>query len=201
MASQPHSPPLRRTRLPTLPSRLQSDKTVYEEIADGKDEVRQGLERHLTHCRCCYSAGSSVLPRRCALQGQPSSHPAASPPPPTPRPQVDLGGRTINARAYCSWYNFKGADQQKKVGNLSGKRRRAGRGGATRWRQVGPHAQLCGVSGVWGVQVGTLPDQTSRAAAAACRRGAQPPPPGQDAQAGGGAGPCAGAGRNGGQCW
>lgn len=43
---------------------------------------------------------------------------------PTPRPQVDLGGRTVNARAYCSWYNFKGADQQKKVGNLSGKRRR-----------------------------------------------------------------------------
>ncbi|KAG2486629.1 hypothetical protein HYH03_014686 [Edaphochlamys debaryana] len=50
---------------------LAADKSVYEEIADGKDEV-------------------------------------------------DLGGRLINARAYCSWYNFKGGDQQKKVGNLSG---------------------------------------------------------------------------------
>ncbi|KAG2434937.1 hypothetical protein HYH02_012134 [Chlamydomonas schloesseri] len=50
---------------------LAADKTVYEEIADGKDEV-------------------------------------------------DLGGRLINARAYCSWYNFKGGDQQKKVGSLSG---------------------------------------------------------------------------------
>ncbi|GLI60196.1 hypothetical protein VaNZ11_002265 [Volvox africanus] len=50
---------------------LAADKTVYEEIAEGKDEV-------------------------------------------------DLGGRLINARAYCSWYNFKGADQQKKVGSLSG---------------------------------------------------------------------------------
>lgn len=34
--------------------------------------------------------------------------------------EVILGGRSINARAYCSWYNFKGADQQKKVSSLSG---------------------------------------------------------------------------------
>jgi len=33
---------------------------------------------------------------------------------------VDLGGREINARAYCSWFNFKGNDQSKKVGSLSG---------------------------------------------------------------------------------
>lgn len=26
----------------------------------------------------------------------------------------------MNARAYCSWFGFKGGDQQKKVGNLSG---------------------------------------------------------------------------------
>ena len=31
-----------------------------------------------------------------------------------------LGKREINARAYCSAFNFKGADQQKKVGVLSG---------------------------------------------------------------------------------
>jgi ATP-binding cassette ChvD family protein len=31
-----------------------------------------------------------------------------------------LGKREINARAYCSAFNFKGADQQKKVGMLSG---------------------------------------------------------------------------------
>eukprot|EP00775_Hariotina_reticulata_P003964 gene3964-4217_t len=34
--------------------------------------------------------------------------------------EVDLNGRSISARAYCSWYNFKSADQQKKVGVLSG---------------------------------------------------------------------------------
>jgi ATPase subunit of ABC transporter with duplicated ATPase domains len=34
--------------------------------------------------------------------------------------EVDLNGRKVNARAYCSWYNFKSADQQKKVGVLSG---------------------------------------------------------------------------------
>ncbi len=33
---------------------------------------------------------------------------------------VDLGGRTMNGRAYCSRFNFKGADQQKRVGQLSG---------------------------------------------------------------------------------
>ncbi len=34
--------------------------------------------------------------------------------------EVDLGKSRVNARAYCSWFNFKGADQQKKVGVLSG---------------------------------------------------------------------------------
>ena len=33
---------------------------------------------------------------------------------------VTLGKREINARAYCGWFNFKGSDQQKKVGMLSG---------------------------------------------------------------------------------
>jgi len=50
---------------------LESDKTVYQEIAGGADEV-------------------------------------------------ELGGRTINARAYCSQFQFKGGDQQKQVSMLSG---------------------------------------------------------------------------------
>ncbi len=33
---------------------------------------------------------------------------------------LELGNRKINARAYCSSFNFSGADQQKKVGVLSG---------------------------------------------------------------------------------
>ena len=33
---------------------------------------------------------------------------------------VPLGKREVNARAYCAWFNFRGADQQKKVGTLSG---------------------------------------------------------------------------------
>ena len=33
---------------------------------------------------------------------------------------LELGKLKVNARAYCSWFNFKGADQQKKVGTLSG---------------------------------------------------------------------------------
>ena len=34
--------------------------------------------------------------------------------------QLQFGRRTINARAYCAGFNFRGADQQKKVGTLSG---------------------------------------------------------------------------------
>ena len=33
---------------------------------------------------------------------------------------LEVGPRSINARAYCSAYNFKGSDQQTKVGDLSG---------------------------------------------------------------------------------
>lgn len=33
---------------------------------------------------------------------------------------LEMGGRSINARAYVNRFNFRGADQEKKVGNLSG---------------------------------------------------------------------------------
>jgi len=33
---------------------------------------------------------------------------------------IKLGQRELPSRAYVSWFNFKGGDQQKKVGNLSG---------------------------------------------------------------------------------
>ncbi|NQW10607.1 MAG: energy-dependent translational throttle protein EttA [Alphaproteobacteria bacterium] len=34
--------------------------------------------------------------------------------------EIDLGRRKIQSRAYCGQFNFRGADQQKKVGQLSG---------------------------------------------------------------------------------
>ena len=34
--------------------------------------------------------------------------------------EIQLGKRLVPSRAYCSWFNFKGSDQQKKVGMLSG---------------------------------------------------------------------------------
>jgi len=33
---------------------------------------------------------------------------------------LKVGGREVNGRAYCASFNFKGSDQQKKVGDLSG---------------------------------------------------------------------------------
>ncbi len=38
----------------------------------------------------------------------------------TARTSLLLGKREVNSRGYCSAFNFKGADQQKKVGSLSG---------------------------------------------------------------------------------
>jgi ATP-binding cassette ChvD family protein len=36
------------------------------------------------------------------------------------RETIEVGGRDMNSRAYCSRFNFRGAEQQKKVGTLSG---------------------------------------------------------------------------------
>ena len=33
---------------------------------------------------------------------------------------IKLGAREVPSRAYVGWFNFKGPDQQKKVGQLSG---------------------------------------------------------------------------------
>ncbi len=33
---------------------------------------------------------------------------------------LEFGKRTINSRAYCSWFGFRGPDQQKQVGTMSG---------------------------------------------------------------------------------
>jgi energy-dependent translational throttle protein EttA len=33
---------------------------------------------------------------------------------------IALGGRVVNSRQYVSWFNFRGSDQQKRVGDLSG---------------------------------------------------------------------------------
>jgi ATP-binding cassette ChvD family protein len=37
--------------------------------------------------------------------------------------EIVLGKKTVNSRAYVSWFNFKGRDQQQKVGTLSGGQR------------------------------------------------------------------------------
>ena len=34
--------------------------------------------------------------------------------------EIELGKRKVASRAYVSWFNFKGGDQQRKVGTLSG---------------------------------------------------------------------------------
>lgn len=58
--------------------KLDSNKTVWEQLSDGQDIIKLGA-----------SDGSS-------------------------------GIREVNSRAYCSWFNFSGQDQSRKVGVLSG---------------------------------------------------------------------------------
>uniref|UniRef100_A0A832I6E2 Energy-dependent translational throttle protein EttA n=1 Tax=Eiseniibacteriota bacterium TaxID=2212470 RepID=A0A832I6E2_UNCEI len=36
------------------------------------------------------------------------------------RETIELGKRSVSSRAYCAWFNFKGADQQKRIKDLSG---------------------------------------------------------------------------------
>jgi len=33
---------------------------------------------------------------------------------------IDIGGRSVNSRAYCSWFNFRGSIQQRTISSLSG---------------------------------------------------------------------------------
>jgi ATPase subunit of ABC transporter with duplicated ATPase domains len=34
--------------------------------------------------------------------------------------ELVVGKKTVASRAYCLWFNFKGGQQQRKVGTLSG---------------------------------------------------------------------------------
>ena len=64
-------------------SKLDMNKTVYEQLSGGSDLVRLGAVDEKGH----------------ALEG---------------------GVREVNAHAYCSWFNFGGPDQNKKISVLSG---------------------------------------------------------------------------------
>lgn len=66
-----------------LRSKLNPDKTVWEQLSDGQDLIKLGAVDEKN------------------------------------RP-LDGGVREINSHAYCAWFNFGGADQNKKVGVLSG---------------------------------------------------------------------------------
>ena len=66
-----------------LRSKLDPNKTVYEQLCSGQDVIKLG----------------AVDEKGRALEG---------------------GVREINAHAYCNWFNFSGADQNKKISVLSG---------------------------------------------------------------------------------
>jgi ATP-binding cassette ChvD family protein len=59
---------------------------------------------------------SYVDQSRDALEGEKSVYELIS----SGSEKIVLGKREVPSRAYCSWFNFKGSDQQKKVKDLSG---------------------------------------------------------------------------------
>ena len=76
--------------------------------------------------------GAARRRRRCA-SATPSSSPTSTRRAPTSTPAntvwkeisgghdtIELGKREVNSRQYVSWFNFRGRDQQKRVGDLSG---------------------------------------------------------------------------------
>jgi energy-dependent translational throttle protein EttA len=64
-------------------SKLDDNKTVYDQLTDGLDLVKLGAVDEKGHA-------------------------------------LDGGIREVNGHAYCSWFNFAGADQNKKISVLSG---------------------------------------------------------------------------------
>ncbi|ULQ58798.1 energy-dependent translational throttle protein EttA [Brucepastera parasyntrophica] len=74
---------VRLTYVDQMRGKLDSEKTVWEQLSDGLDVIKLG------------ATDANGRPLNGAL-------------------------REVNSRAYCSWFNFSGADQSRKVGTLSG---------------------------------------------------------------------------------
>ncbi|MEM6795555.1 MAG: energy-dependent translational throttle protein EttA [Acidobacteriota bacterium] len=86
-------------------------KTTLFRMITGQEEADQGSLRLGETVDIAY-----VDQSRDALEGEKQVWEACS----DGQDPMLLGGREIAARAYTSWFNFKGADQQKRVKDLSG---------------------------------------------------------------------------------
>jgi energy-dependent translational throttle protein EttA len=86
-------------------------KTTLFKLLTGQEKPDQGELKIGETVKVSY-----VDQSRDALDGKKSVYDVIS----GGEPVIMVGKREVNSRAYCSWYNFKGSDQQKKVGDLSG---------------------------------------------------------------------------------
>ena len=86
-------------------------KTTLFKMLVGQEKADSGTLRIGETVKISY-----VDQTRDALQGDKSVWEVIS----NGNPTIELGKREVNSRAYCSWFNFKGSDQQKKVKDLSG---------------------------------------------------------------------------------
>ena len=100
----------RRHRRRHRPERRRQDDAVPDDHRPGK--ARRG---HAAPRRDGAARPTSIRAATRSTRTRPSGRrsPAGS-------DEIELGKRKVNSRAYVSWFNFKGADQQKKVGPLSG---------------------------------------------------------------------------------
>lgn len=88
-----------------------SGKTTLLKMIMGQEEPDAGEFRVGETVRVMYADQS-----RTSLENDKSVFDAVS----EGNEEIDLGGRTVKSRAYLSWFNFKGQDQQKPTAALSG---------------------------------------------------------------------------------
>ena len=100
----------RRHRRHHRPERRRQDHAVPH---DHRRRRSPTAARSRSASRCISAMSISRATRSTARRASGRKSPAAP-------IMLQLGKREVNSRAYCSAFNFKGADQQKKVGSLSG---------------------------------------------------------------------------------
>ena len=99
-----------RHRRRRRPERRRQDDALPHDRGRGEPGRRR---RSASATRCSSPTSTSRAPT--SIRRTPSGRRSAA-----ATTSIELGKREVNSRQYVSWFNFKGGDQQKRVGDLSG---------------------------------------------------------------------------------
>ena len=99
----------RRHRRRHRPERRRQDHAVPHDHRPGKARRRHHQDRRVGASRLCRPVARQLDGKKTVWEEISNGN-----------DMILLGKKEVNSRAYCASFNFKGADQQKKVGTLSG---------------------------------------------------------------------------------